>query len=677
MNPTFYLRKHWVGLAAMLCTLIVISCNIWVARQVSVVLPMVDGWAVWNRVIEFNAGAMTWGEYLFRPHGAHLHSVIYLLAWFDYWNSGADQSLMRFFSLGAVAVFAALAAQLIWTWGTAYQRSAWLKIVAATATAALLTSLIDNETLIQPFQAVLSISRLAYFGLLAVFVSALTRRLPVLHATAIVLSMIAVTFHGAGYIFALLVITAHLLLTRDRFKLVSSILPLIAVFWVQKSYSSGGSELAQLGKVLTPSAFFAFIQAASAYFAMPFRALRGTLGDPLLVCLGFVFLVTTAIFTATTFLAVLKEDRGIVGWKQKANEAPQSMVKTEILALTFLACLFLLLSAAAAAVFWIIRTSGDGHLPAYMEVLVAMRYTAYATLALVMLIGYALTLKRNITLLVFLAMSFLALALWPAVRINRIYFADDELNRAATALSVGLSPIHPEAEVVWPQAGNDWYWSTNLPKTVAHLRNEGKSIWKDLPPLGATVDGAISRLPLALTRTRRVDGGSPDRCGIEGTLPTRPGQAFASILLPLVTAQREVVGYVTMMRHRYGPEGRRIDGFMRCGPDMANIGPLFLAGVSTAWHANPAPAVPNATAFNLTDPVWVKGIARSWSGFFVEVSSEAERRYQVGHILRFADGQLRMVTRTSVSGPYMNVFLDGGPLDGNVVGYPESIDLID
>jgi hypothetical protein len=681
MSAPSYVRKHWPALIALFGALVVMGINIYVANQVSVVLPMVDGWAVWNRVILFNAGAMSWEDYLFKPHGAHLHSIIYLLAWFDYRFSGADQALMRFFSLAAVVFFASAVSWLIWTWGRFNQRSQWLRIAAVLATAALLTSVIDNETLIQPFQAVLSVSRLFYFALLSAIVVSLVRQKTLLYVGAIAVSVVAVTFHGSGYIFAGLIIVAHLLLTRRPVALIAALLPMVSVLTFQKLFTDGGGELSQLDKVFTPGAVLEFIQSASAYFAMPFRALRGVLGDLGLVALGSVMMTITAILTLFALIQILGEGRGLaIHWKKRTSAIQNSPIKTEALVIVFLTGLFLLLSAAASGVFWIIRTSGSGHLPAYMEVFVSTRYTAYSTLGLVMVLGYVLTLKRSAVAIptALLCGAFLILALWPAAHINRIYLADDQLNRAAAALSIGISPIHPEAEVVWPQAATDWYWSKNLPKTVAQLRLDQKSIWKELPPLGSTVDSVVSRLPLSLTKIRHLDDGrDPDRCGIEGTLPTRQGQSDAGIVLPLVTAQKEIIGYVSMMRHLYGPEGRRIEGFLRCGSDIENVGPLFLASTPFAWHVSHKSLEKDIPAFNVTDPTWLKGIARGWSGFFVKVPPYDKGKYKPGNILRFADGQLRVVLRTSKTGTYLNVFLDGGPLDGNVVGYPEAIELID
>lgn len=678
MSPTSSNSNRWFSLLAVAGVIVAMGFNLYVANHVSVVLPQVDGWAVWDRAILFNSGAINWADYLFTPHGAHLHSIIYLIAWFDYLLSDADQQLMRFFSLSAVTIFASTVSWLIWKWGAINQRPLWLRVLTSISTAALLTSVIDQETLLQPFQAVLSVSRLFYFLLLAGIVIGLVYRKSRLYVASVGLSMVAVSFHGSGYIFAILIVLAHLLLTRKPTLLIVSVLPLGAVFAFQKIFSNGGGELSQLDKVLVPRAAFVFVQSASAYFAMPFNSLRAVLGDFGLVTLGFFMMLTTAVLTFVAFLAVLRQAKKLAVFREMETQPGfEDLLRISIHTLSFLTGLFLLLSAAAAASFWIIRTSDPGHLPAYMEVLVATRYTAYSTLALIMVLGYVLTINRlSITIGIAIASAILLmLAIWPAASINRTYLVDDQLNRAAAALSIGISPLHPEADVVWPQANKDWYWSTNLPKTVAQLRLDQKSIWKYLPPLGAVIDGSLFPLPLALTRIRQIES-VPGKCGIEGTLPIVRSHEAASSMVLLVSDTRQVIGYAVRMRHRFSLEGRRIDGFFMCQSESNVMHAIFLAEVPVRWHVAQDNVGLLESPENLTDKTWLNGVARGWSGFFVSKSPKALETYVSGAILRMADGRLKVVTKTESNGNYLNVFLDGAPIDGNVNGYPHRIEII-
>ena len=523
-----------------------------------------------------------------------------------------------------------------------------------------------------------ALSRRATQNMRDAIVHALIRKKPWLYVAAILLSMVAVTFHGSGYVFAGLVIVAHVLLTRRPVALIASLLPLASVFIFQKLYSDGGSELGQLHKVLTPGAVLGFVQGTSAYFAMPFREFRTVLGDGGLMTLGAGLMLSTAALLLLALVKVIRERLGFLQFGQRdSSTAARSQHELEFFTMAALIGLFLLLSAAAAAVLGIVRTAGPGQLPVYMHVLIALRYTAYATLAVLIVIGYGLTLKGFFVKLAALMLSLLliSIGLWPTVRINDSYLADDQLNRSATAISVGISPLHPEGEVVWVGASKDWYWSNNLPKTIATLRLEQKNFWKGLPPLGATINSPVARLPLALTRTRKIDG-YDDKCGIEGTLPVARTQGKASAVFAVVNASSEVVGYVNLMRHKFGPVGRRIDGFLVCKQSTQALQTLFLAAPPLRWHGGSALTSILPSALEITDATWAKGVAKAWAGLVVAATPESQNSYRPGAILRFADGQLRVVSKTTTTGPYLNVFVDGSPLDGNVNGFPAVVELV-
>lgn len=80
---------------------------------------------------------------------------------------------------------------------------------------------------------------------------------------------------------------------------------------------------------------------------------------------------------------------------------------------------------------------------------------------------------------------------------------------------------------------------------------------------------------------------------------------------------------------------------------------------------------PSDCASNLSDQNWVKGVARDWAAaFFVANSDSARSRFTVGKKIKFADGTTQAITKTEENGHSLIVFLDGDPLDGDVVGYP-------
>jgi SAM-dependent methyltransferase len=77
---------------------------------------------------------------------------------------------------------------------------------------------------------------------------------------------------------------------------------------------------------------------------------------------------------------------------------------------------------------------------------------------------------------------------------------------------------------------------------------------------------------------------------------------------------------------------------------------------------------------NHTDKSWVKGIAKTWAtAFFVvgPVKEQKKNDFAVGRKVTFSDGTVRTIVKLEQNAGDLIVFLDGAPLDGNVVGYPK------
>lgn len=657
-------------------SVLAILFNLWVANSVTTILPVVDGWAVLSRIVDLKTGLITWDEFIFKPHGAHLHAIVYVLAWLDFTINGGNQRLMYAASICAVLGFAALIGAAIWKWGKIHNNNININIMCGGVSALLMTSLVDAETLIQPFQAVLSISRLSYIGLLTLYVVALSRNKTKLYSLTTVISIIAVTFHGSGYIFAVLIIVSHLILNRSTKRLALSLLPLFTVIAVQACYSTGKSELQQITEILNPQSVVEFIKGTAAYFATPFSALRDRISTLTLTVIGAVLFLCTAGISITTSLILFKEGKGILRTKKINESGNYSKLQLELIACAFLTALFLLMSSAAASLFWIVRTLHNSTIPAHIYVLDSARYTAYSSLAPVLLIGVLLLFPSRLKGILFLLLAALVLtAIVPAIKVGKSYTLDDALNIAAAALGVGISPIHPEAEAVWPIAATDWYWSTNLPKTVAYLKNKQKSAWSVLPPLDAIVDGPVERFPLTLSYIRRLEGDVPrGRCGIRATLPLSPSYLAKGSIYALVNSNRMVIGYITLLRHQFESTGRRFEGYIRCNAMERLTGPIFMSPSKLPWHYGEQRAKEFATSINITDDTWNKGFARNWAGFFVKDTSENAALFRKGSLLRFGSGDIRTVSRVSNENGYLNVFFDGGPIDGGVAGFPETIE---
>lgn len=85
------------------------------------------------------------------------------------------------------------------------------------------------------------------------------------------------------------------------------------------------------------------------------------------------------------------------------------------------------------------------------------------------------------------------------------------------------------------------------------------------------------------------------------------------------------------------------------------------------------------TSYKLSDTTnseWVKGVAKGWgTAFFVKNTDQAKKDLVVGKRLILPDGSVRTVTSTQINGDNLIVYLDGERLNGDVVGYPNSVKL--
>jgi len=91
-------------------------------------------------------------------------------------------------------------------------------------------------------------------------------------------------------------------------------------------------------------------------------------------------------------------------------------------------------------------------------------------------------------------------------------------------------------------------------------------------------------------------------------------------------------------------------------------------------HDNNFLKPPIFSAFDLTDENWVNGIGRNVAGFFV-VNGSANHPFllNIGDNIQFVDGQIRRVEKIDASSRFVYYYLDGEPLDGKKVGYPNEI----
>lgn len=80
---------------------------------------------------------------------------------------------------------------------------------------------------------------------------------------------------------------------------------------------------------------------------------------------------------------------------------------------------------------------------------------------------------------------------------------------------------------------------------------------------------------------------------------------------------------------------------------------------------------------DISDANWSHGVAKGWAGFVVINLPANKLRLTIGRKIRFANGEIRVIISQNKSGMYLNVVVDGMPLDGKLVGYPNKFEVIE
>lgn len=88
----------------------------------------------------------------------------------------------------------------------------------------------------------------------------------------------------------------------------------------------------------------------------------------------------------------------------------------------------------------------------------------------------------------------------------------------------------------------------------------------------------------------------------------------------------------------------------------------------------PVQALPNS--FYLSDGNWETGVARNWAGFFVPNTHYFTTYFRQGESVKFANGETRRITKVEVYGRYLNVYVDGKPLDPKSTGLPYRFSIV-
>lgn len=81
--------------------------------------------------------------------------------------------------------------------------------------------------------------------------------------------------------------------------------------------------------------------------------------------------------------------------------------------------------------------------------------------------------------------------------------------------------------------------------------------------------------------------------------------------------------------------------------------------------------------FFITDDNWNRGVGKSSAVFFLPDRPAFVSLLAVAKKVRFTNGEVREIIRVEQTGTYLNVFLEGQPLDGHKVGLPNEIEVIE
>jgi hypothetical protein len=81
--------------------------------------------------------------------------------------------------------------------------------------------------------------------------------------------------------------------------------------------------------------------------------------------------------------------------------------------------------------------------------------------------------------------------------------------------------------------------------------------------------------------------------------------------------------------------------------------------------------------YNLSDVNWQKGIGKNWAGFFVINTPNNINLYKVGRQIKFITGDIRTINNVIVGENFVNIYLTGKVLDGDIVGFPNRVEVLE
>lgn len=523
-------------------------------------VPFVDGWPAYHRLMNYMQGAFDLKTYLLTPHGAHLHSIIYLLYLTDM-PLGGRQLVPHFASVAATAAFSILMCALIYRAGATRLGPVRASIAAAGSLVAVATLCIE---ILHPFQAVLTVSKLAYAAAFTGYAYALPKEKHGLHAALLAVSCVLVTFHGSGLLFAAIVLFQHLAIGRSWFVQALGAVPLMASFLFNWTWlPPGDSELRSVLNVLGDLSLLRVASlglATSAYYAAPFSSIS-PFGQ-------FSSLILTLVGGSVGAVATIYSLRVLLRWRRAT---------TSELALASIG-LFVGLSAASAAITWeargLLGLNPNGS--SYVTVASVSRYGALAVSAYAICFLVILSLPRRWLPLgsaMFVALlGLLLVSDRQALSHHRDFVS--KTNLAGAALLMEGGPISVEVEPwIWPGVRQERFWPDQIKKVVRLMIDRNIGLAYGLPPLRLPATGWLQvRITDFSANATSMHG----ICAVTGRIPAIPrGFLNQPQIAAISDVNGTVLGYAGLPVVR--ARATEVDGYMLCRDQDASTYQLYLS----------------------------------------------------------------------------------------------------
>lgn len=527
----------------------------------------VDVWALWDRYMKFDAGAISLDHYLLDPF-VHPHLIVFLLYLADIGLAGGRQIVPHLAMLASIVAFSAALIYALWRTALGERWHAFgLSVLAGTV---LLTSAGISEATTIPFQTVVECSRTIYLLLLLLIIWSLHHGKQAVYIVSMAIAVASVPFYASGNIFALEIIIVHLL-PPVRWRLVAlSFLPFVAYLALVHYYmSSLTPDLASIPKVLETadlSTVWEIILSTAAYYACflvagwPFPMQDAMdLSMITLLMAGSAICVWSGLWTLWTLWCAFRA-RG----ESKARRVTDIFMA--------MMSLWVFISAVGASLLWEARilklNMYNGTMSPHYASLTSTRYSVYASLALIVVL-YSLWQVRRTWAMVAMLPIFVVVEILSFRSVTDPNWTDriasrDALNVAGAGILTGIDLTDQRVSAAGPL--NDWYWGQELPKVVIYLEQKDLAFARGLPQIGASVGDKVLRATIQITPS--TSGGK--LCDFTGPKVPAPSTLLAALfgmprrLVAVADDRNVVVGYGAIT-------ASGVRGYARCDADKPSL----------------------------------------------------------------------------------------------------------